>query len=175
MIWYENIIEGYFPYTYCSFWICDNIFFRKNISNNERETKGKKKKSDRISLNKVLYYTEVTAYDNGMRIRDIALKKIKFRSYKFGVTLYLYFLLLGIGLPTFFGSKFTEDTSGLEQYQIITQLIKKIKHLTGLSEGNTFLVFFSIVMLILSIIHIIALYKILRNNEKYKKINLITE
>ncbi|SBS99478.1 Plasmodium exported protein (Pm-fam-a like), unknown function [Plasmodium malariae] len=98
---------------------------KKYISNNERVSIGRKKQSNRSILNKEQYYTELIDYNNGMfdgkhfhfekkwikkkdydnflenrkRIRHIALKKIKFKNYGFGVVLFFIFCFLGIGIP----------------------------------------------------------------------------
>ncbi|SBT00829.1 Plasmodium exported protein (Pm-fam-a like), unknown function, partial [Plasmodium malariae] len=97
----------------------------RNLSNNEKGSKEIKKQANKRILDKAQYYTEVLDYNNGMfdgkyfhfekkwvkkkdydtflekkrRIQNIALKKIKFRSYGCGITIIFFFFLLGIGLP----------------------------------------------------------------------------
>ncbi|SBS94645.1 Plasmodium exported protein (Pm-fam-a like), unknown function, partial [Plasmodium malariae] len=98
---------------------------KKDIAINEKGEKDKNKKSNKSSLNKAQYYTEVIDYNNGMfdgkhfhfekkwikkkdydnflernrRICDISLRKIRFRKYSIGIAMFFIFLLLGIGIP----------------------------------------------------------------------------
>ncbi|SBS93846.1 Plasmodium exported protein (Pm-fam-a like), unknown function, partial [Plasmodium malariae] len=92
----------------------------KTFSGNMNE--GKNSQSNRSPLNKAQYYTEIIDYDNGMfdgkhfhfekklikkkdyddlleikrRICDIALKKIKFRKYRYGAFMIFLFFLFAI-------------------------------------------------------------------------------
>ncbi|SBT86051.1 fam-m protein [Plasmodium malariae] len=98
---------------------------KKDIAINEKGDKDKNKKSNKSSLHKAQYYTEVIDYNNGMfdgkhfhfekkwikkkdydnflernrRVCDISLRKIKLRKYRYGVAMFFIFLLLGIGIP----------------------------------------------------------------------------
>ncbi|SBS95520.1 Plasmodium exported protein (Pm-fam-a like), unknown function [Plasmodium malariae] len=171
---------------------------KEDIRKNEKETKGKNSKSSRTPLNKAQYYTEVTDYDNGMfdgkhfhfekkwikkkdydyiieknrRICDIALKKIRFRDYGFGVIMFFIFILIGIGYPIL---------QGLGYLNKALEKIKELLQSAGILESSatvssyTYPLLFSIMIIILSIIIIISITKILINNEKYKKIKLMTE
>ncbi|SBT85439.1 fam-m protein [Plasmodium malariae] len=177
---------------------CKNI----NIYNNKKLTKGKNKQSNGNLLNKQQYYTEIIDYNNGMfdgkhfhfqkkwikkkdfddfvekkrRICDIDLKKIKFRNYGFGFTLFFIFLFLGIGIPispglTFLKVEWTtikENPLGKFFYDITCKLKEFLKM-------DPYVILYSIFIVILSVILIIAIYKILRNNEKYEKIKLMSE
>ncbi|SBT00312.1 Plasmodium exported protein (Pm-fam-a like), unknown function [Plasmodium malariae] len=164
-----------------------NICLEENIRNNEMSDKkgisynkkGIKRKitlPNKNLLNKAQYYTEVVDYNNAMfdgkhlhfekkwikkkdyddfidknrKICDIYLKKLKFRNYGFGVSLFFLFFLLGIIL--------TEITEwlGVEKKPYI------------------YIILFGVLMIMLSVMLIIALYKILRNNEKFEKIKLMT-
>ncbi|SBT87291.1 fam-m protein [Plasmodium malariae] len=165
------------------------------ISNNERGTKIKGKQSNRSSFNKAQYYTEVIDYNNGMfdgkhfhfakkwvkkkdyddflekngRIGNIALKKIKFRNYGFVVVLFFLFFLLGIGHPVL---------EGLGYSKTVGEKIAKLLFADNMAtkvQPYMCLILFSVLIVILSVIIIIAFYKILRNNEKYKRIKLMTE
>ncbi|KAI4833871.1 hypothetical protein MKS88_001263 [Plasmodium brasilianum] len=173
-----------------------------NIYNNEKLTKGKNKQSNGNLLNKQQYYTEIMDYNNGMfdgkhfhfqkkwikkndfddfvekrkRICDIDLKKIKFRNYSFGFALFFIFLFLGIGIPMSPGLTFLNvewnTIKGNPLGEFIYNVIDKLTEHTG---KYSLIVFFSFLMIILSVILIIAIYKILRNNEKYEKIKLMSE
>ncbi|KAI4841410.1 fam-m protein [Plasmodium brasilianum] len=174
---------------------------KENISINIKRNKGKNKQSDGSLLNKATYYTEVVDYNDGMfdgkhfhfekrwikkndyntfleknnRIGNIALRKIKFRNYGFGVFIFFIFFLLGIGLPIL---KALSSYSGLEEkLGFMTSFWKYIeKPFTYIVEEQEAFVLFSFVLIIiLGAILIIAIPKILRNNEKYKKIKLMTE
>ncbi|SBS95580.1 Plasmodium exported protein (Pm-fam-a like), unknown function, partial [Plasmodium malariae] len=151
---------------------------RRNIYNNEKESNGKKKQSRRFSLNKAEYYTEVFDYNNGMfdgkhfhfekkwikkkeydrfieknrRIRDIALKKIKFRSYGLGVVIFLIFFILGVGISISSGIKYLDtlwDSIKNEDFWKILDLASK--DLNGILGGYTYIIFFCILMFILAV------------------------
>ncbi|SBS96772.1 Plasmodium exported protein (Pm-fam-a like), unknown function [Plasmodium malariae] len=166
---------------------------KKAIYNNENVFTKEKKQSNRCPLSKAQYYTEVTDYNNGIfdgkyfhfekkwikkkdydsfleknrRIRDIKLKKIKFRSYGFGVFIIFLFFLFGIGLPILKGLDYLKD--------VLTPLDNLLQSVGGGVEKYSFLILFDIVIIILSVIISVSIPKILRNNEKYKKIKYMTE
>ncbi|SBS95704.1 Plasmodium exported protein (Pm-fam-a like), unknown function [Plasmodium malariae] len=173
-----------------------------NIYNNEKLTKGKNKQSNGNLLNKQQYYTEIIDYNNGMfdgkhfhfqkkwikkkdfddfvekkrRICDIDLKKIKFRNYGFGFALFFIFLLLGIGIPISPGLTFLNVTwKTIKSYSLGEFIHDVIDKLTEHTGKYSLIVFFSFLIIILSVILIIAIYKILRNNEKYEKIKFMSE
>ncbi|SBT00117.1 Plasmodium exported protein (Pm-fam-a like), unknown function [Plasmodium malariae] len=174
---------------------------KKEIYNNVKEPKERNNKSSRKLLNKAEYYTEVIDYNNGMfdgkhfhfekklikkkdydnfleknrRISDIALKKIKFRNKGFGVAIIFIFFLLGIGIPSLYGIESlkieTKDIHNHEIWKHFTDLIKIMVPESIAPYVHTIL--FSILIVIISIILIVTIYKILRNNEKYERIKLI--
>ncbi|SBS99263.1 Plasmodium exported protein (Pm-fam-a like), unknown function [Plasmodium malariae] len=173
-----------------------------NICNNEKLTKGKNNQLNGSLLNKQKYYTEIIDYNNGMfdgkhfhfqkkwikkkdfddfvekkrRICDIDLKKIKFRNYGFGFALFSIFLLLGIGIPISPALTFLKvNWNTIQRNPLGKFLCGVIVKLTDYTEKYSLIVFFSFLMIILSVILIIAIYKILRNNEKYEKIKLLSE
>ncbi|SCN45348.1 fam-m protein [Plasmodium malariae] len=180
----------------------NNVCLKENFTNNgvkEKKVNGKNKQSN-SALNKMRYYTEVIDYNNGMfdgkyfhfekkrikkkdydnfleknkRICDITLGKIKLRSYGFVVAIFFFFVLLGIGMPALhvlnpFNVE-TKDMQGLWKTLNVT-IEKWIKGI----EIQVYVALYSVLMIMLSVILIIVFYKILRNNEKYKKIKLITE
>ncbi|SBS98929.1 Plasmodium exported protein (Pm-fam-a like), unknown function, partial [Plasmodium malariae] len=175
---------------------------KKYVSRNEKWGNAKDKKCDRNLLNKAQYYTEVVDYNSGMfdgkhfhfekkwikkkdydnflenkrRICDIALKKIKFRSYRFGVTQFFIFLFLGIGLAILPIFDFWKDLeSKIKSIPLFGQLYDSIDKLEKLDQFYIYLALFSVIMITLSVMLIIGIYKILRNNEKYNKIKLMTE
>ncbi|SBT85616.1 fam-m protein [Plasmodium malariae] len=174
---------------------------KENISINIKRNKGKNKQSNSSLLNRATYYTEVVDYNDGMfdgkhfhfekrwikkkdyntfleknnRIRDIALRKIKFRNYGFGVFIFFIFFLLGIGLPIL---KALPSYSALEEKLAFIKsfwdyIEKPFEYIVKKEEA--FALFFFVLIIILGAILIIAIPKILRNNEKYKKIKLMTE
>ncbi|SCN11992.1 fam-m protein [Plasmodium malariae] len=174
----------------------------KYIPYNVRGTKAKQKQSNKCSLSKAQYYVEVMDNNNGIfdgkhfhferkwirkrdydyiieknkRIYDIALKKIKFRSYGFGVTLFLIFLLLGIGLPILKGLESMENILQYKPFGSFYGLLNENKLLESvLPEKYFYVLLFGMIILILGVILIIAFNKILRNNEKYNKIKLMTQ
>ncbi|KAI4838708.1 fam-m protein [Plasmodium brasilianum] len=173
----------------------------KDISNYEKGAKKKNRQSIQSSLNKAQYYTEVMDYNNGMfdgkhfhfekklikkkhyddfleknrRICNMALKKIKFRSYGFGVTTFFLFFVLGIGIPILKGLESVKDLLKVKPIDQVCNLIKKIPGLTNLEDKYIYLIFFGVLIIILTIILLIAIPKILSNNEKYKKIKLISQ
>ncbi|SBT85812.1 fam-m protein [Plasmodium malariae] len=174
----------------------NEVIGEKITSTNEGGTKRKNNQSYKCSLNKAQYYTEVIDYNNGMfdgkhfhfqkkwvkkkdydtflekkkRIGDISLKKIKFRSYKFGISIFLVFFLLGIGLPV---SRAFDFSGGSEIGNDILSFLKSTLDLG--SERNAYILLFLVTFIMLAILIIIAIYKILRNNEKYQKIKLMME
>ncbi|KAI4837657.1 hypothetical protein MKS88_003070 [Plasmodium brasilianum] len=105
-----------------------DVIEKRDISHKEKGFIRKTKYSNGSSLYKAQYYTEVIDYNNGMfdgkyfhfekkcmkkkdydhffekkRIGNIALKKIKFRNYGFGVAVFVIYFLLGIGIPSLYG------------------------------------------------------------------------
>ncbi|KAI4839617.1 hypothetical protein MKS88_002174 [Plasmodium brasilianum] len=174
------------------------LSLKDNMPNNGEDKKEKSKKSKRNSLNKVQYYTEIMDYDNGIfdgkhfhfkkkwikrknydyfiennrRIRDISLKKVKFKSYGFGVTLLFIFFLLGLGYPILHHYNLLESVG----QKLLSFLSIFYENITGVIKVSEMcIILFSVIMIIFSVILIIALPKILRNNEKYEKIKLMNE
>ncbi|SBT85996.1 fam-m protein [Plasmodium malariae] len=192
-----------------------NTKYEKNdIYNNTRGNIRKNKNSNKNLLNKTQYCIEVLDYNNGMfdgkhfhfekkwikkkdydnyvernrRICDIALKKIKFKSYGFGIVLFILFFLVGIGLPilrvfdfdenstfTPFKTlwKFIYEDSGLKAIIEVTESQAVVGGVAGVQYF--YLVTYVLLIIILAILLILAIPKILRNNEKYKKIKYISE
>ncbi|KAI4841346.1 hypothetical protein MKS88_000587 [Plasmodium brasilianum] len=175
-----------------------------NLSNNRKWDKRKKEQFNRSLLNKSQYYTEVIDYDNGMfdgkhfhfekkwikkkdydhffekkrRIGNIALNKIKFKNYGFGVAIFFIFFLLGIGLPILRGFHLSSlSTSSQESgSNIDTVILEFLKGTLGLqNEAHAYILLYAVTFIMLAVLIIIGIYKILRNNEKYQKIKLITE
>ncbi|SBT85457.1 fam-m protein [Plasmodium malariae] len=169
---------------------------QRDLSNNEKWIKEKNKQSSRNLLNKAQYYIEVIDYNNGMfdgkhfhfqkkwvkkrdfdtfiakkkRIGDISLKKIKFRSYKFGFVIFFIFFLLGIGLPVSSAFNFSDGSD------VGNTILSFLQSKLGLgSNGNAYILLFAVTFIMLAVLIIIAIYKILNNNEKYQKIKLMME
>ncbi|SBS96596.1 Plasmodium exported protein (Pm-fam-a like), unknown function [Plasmodium malariae] len=182
---------------------------KKDISNNERGAKGKNKRSNRNLLNKAQYYTEVVDYNNGIfdgkhfhfekkwikkkdydtfleknrRIKNIALKKIKFRNYGFGIAIFFFFFLMGIGLPIL---RAYESVKGavFTPFKTCWEFIYKILGLAEGANGQTsnsvvpgveyfYIAIFVFLIILLAVSLIVTIPKILRNNEKYEKIKLM--
>ncbi|KAI4836001.1 fam-m protein [Plasmodium brasilianum] len=173
---------------------------KKDIAINEKGEKDKNKKSNKSSLNKAQYYTEVIDYNNGMfdgkhfhfekkwikkkdydnflernrRICDISLRKIRFRKYSIGIAMFFIFLLLGIGIPIL-----SSLPSLKEAWESITNdgILNKLKVNVEAWGDNVLsyliIALFSVLMVMLAVMLIVGFYKILRNNEKYNKIKLI--
>ncbi|SBS99960.1 Plasmodium exported protein (Pm-fam-a like), unknown function [Plasmodium malariae] len=180
-------------------------FEKKEIFNNEKESKVKSKLSNRRLLNKAQYYTEIIDYNNGIfdgkhfhfqkkwikkkyyddflekkrRIHDIALKKIKFKNYGFGVAILFIFFLFGLGLPTLnILSALDIIQNGVYENTLMHKIwifIEGCINGIGLNKDNIYLVSFSIFLVFLAIVVIIVFTKILRNNEKYNKTKLMTD
>ncbi|SBT85557.1 fam-m protein [Plasmodium malariae] len=173
---------------------------KKDSYDKENVLKSKNRKFNKGLLNKAQYYTEFIDYRNGMfdgkhfhfekkwikkkdyddyieknkRIGDIALKKIKFRKYRYGIAMLFFFFLLGIGLSI--SCKFEKTSGGATNNGIDNQILQFLKGILGLNnEGHVFILLFAVTFIMLSILIIIAIYKILRNNEKYQIFKLITE
>ncbi|SBS93598.1 Plasmodium exported protein (Pm-fam-a like), unknown function [Plasmodium malariae] len=175
---------------------------KRNKSNNEKGIKGTKKQPNRSILNNAQYYTDVVDYNSGMfdgkhfhfekkwikkkdydnflekkrRLGDIALKKVKFKNYVFGVAIFFIFFLLGIGLPILRGLKLSLGSTEYQATIIDNQILNFLKKILGLQkEGYAYILLFAVTFIMLSILIILAIYKILRNNEKYQKIKLMNE
>ncbi|SBS97637.1 Plasmodium exported protein (Pm-fam-a like), unknown function [Plasmodium malariae] len=175
---------------------------KKDIDINENGDKDKNKKYNKSSLNKAQYYTEVIDYNNGMfdgkhfhfekkwirkkdydhfiqknrRIIDINLKKIKFRNYGFGVAFFIIFFLLGIGIPILPAiSPLNDAWKALGENQSWKSWKEAIDGFVNNLGDYAFTILFTVFIVILSVILIIAIYRILRNNEKYTKMKLIME
>ncbi|KAI4836223.1 hypothetical protein MKS88_004011 [Plasmodium brasilianum] len=172
------------------------------ITINKKGAKDRNKQSNKSLLNKAQYYTEVTDYNNGMfdgkhfhfqkkwlkkkdydnfveknrRIHDISLKKIKFRKYRYAVAIFFLFFFLGIGLPLSCEFKFARDVTESPGSAIDKMVMKYISGVLGIkNEGHIFILLYAVTFIMLAVIIIIAVYKVLRNNEKYQKIKLMTE
>ncbi|SBT85981.1 fam-m protein [Plasmodium malariae] len=169
---------------------------RRDILNDEKVVKKKNQQLKRSSLNNAQYFTEIVDYNKGMfdgkhfhfekkwikkkdydhfleknrRIRDISLKKIGFRDYGFAVIIIFILLLLGIGYPILLGLRHL-NTVG-EKIKELLEGVSIIDSSTGI-PSYTYVLSFAVSIVILSIIIIIAMTKILKNNEKYNKIKLI--
>ncbi|KAI4841334.1 fam-m protein [Plasmodium brasilianum] len=164
--------------------------------------KGKNKYSNRRPLNKAQYYIEVIDYNNSMfdgkhfhferklvkkkdyddflekkrRICNIALKKIKFRKYRYGAFMFFLFFLVGIGLPILQGLGYLKTAGeSLKNSLSLSSVWDAVETALGEAKKHFFVISFGILMVILSVILLIALYKILKNNEKYKKIKLMAD
>ncbi|KAI4836258.1 fam-m protein [Plasmodium brasilianum] len=175
---------------------------KKNITNNKKWASEKHKKSNDNLMNKAQYYTEVVDYNNGIfdgkhfhfekklikkrdyddflerqrRIIDIALKKITFRNYGFGGTIFLLFFLLGIGLPILQGFKLLQSAGDvIKTLPGMTDLWGYVEGLLGDAKCHFFIISFGILMVILFVILIIMFPKILKNNEKYNKLKMMME
>ncbi|SBS93707.1 Plasmodium exported protein (Pm-fam-a like), unknown function [Plasmodium malariae] len=124
------------------------------------------------------------------RICDIDLKKTKFRSYGFGVAIFFLFFLSGIGLPLLRAYESVKDSS-FTPFKIcwefiyntlnLETIIPKVKTVEPGSVASIpgvdyfYLVIFVVLIVTLGILLIVAIPKILRNNEKYNKIKSMTE
>ncbi|KAI4841155.1 hypothetical protein MKS88_000390 [Plasmodium brasilianum] len=174
----------------------------KNIYNNAKGSNGRNKQSNRSLLNKAQYYTEVIDYNNGMfdgkhfhfekkwikkkdyddflekkrRICNIALKKIKFKNYGYIVAMFVIFFFFGIGVPVL-SNLDSLDTAwkGLDDKNILKILYDAVKKWDQTVNSYIYFTLFSVLMLTLIIVLVKGICKILRNNEKYNKIKLITE
>ncbi|SBT85560.1 fam-m protein [Plasmodium malariae] len=183
-----------------------NICLEENIRNNKMsDKKGIKRKitlPNKNLLNKAQYYTEVVDYNNAMfdgkhlhfekkwikkkdyddfidknrKICDIYLKKLKFRNYGFGVSLFFLFFLLGIVIPVLTVFKPLIDAwKAIDKEDHPLHFLTEITEWLGVEKKPyIYIILFSVLMVMLSVMLIIALYKILRNNEKFKKIKLMT-
>ncbi|SCN12429.1 fam-m protein [Plasmodium malariae] len=157
---------------------------------------------NRSPLNKAQYYTEVIDYDNGMfdgkhfhfekklikkkdydillekqrRICDIDLKKIKFRKYRYGAFMIFLFFLFAIGLPILQQFKYLKSAGdSLKSALSLSEVWTAVESVLKGAKEYFFLISFGILMVILSVILLISLYKLLINNEKYNKIKLMSE
>ncbi|SBS95918.1 Plasmodium exported protein (Pm-fam-a like), unknown function, partial [Plasmodium malariae] len=175
---------------------------KKYIALNEKREKDKNKKSNKSLLNKAQYYTEVIDYNNGMFdgkhfhfekkwikkkdydnfleknriIRDISLRKIKFRKYGIGVAFFFLFFLLGIGIPILPAiSPLNDAWKALGENKSWKNWKNAIDGFVNNLGDYAFTILFTVFIVILSVILIIAIYRILRNNEKYTKMKLIME
>ncbi|SBS98511.1 Plasmodium exported protein (Pm-fam-a like), unknown function [Plasmodium malariae] len=168
-----------------------------------KENKQKNKLYNRSPLNKAQYYTEVIDYDNGLfdskhfyfkrklikkqdydifleqkrRICNMALKKIKFRKYKYGAFMFFLFFLFAIGLPILQGFDYLKTAGDWIKTNItlLGTLWTAVEDVLSGAKEYFFLISFGILMVILSVILLIALYKLLINNKKYNKIKLMSE
>ncbi|SBT85896.1 fam-m protein [Plasmodium malariae] len=162
---------------------------KKNMSKKKNGSNRKNEKSNRKLLNKAHYYTEVIDYNNGMfdgknfhfekkwlrkkdyddslekqrRISHISLKKIKFRSYGFAVVIFFLFFLFGIGMPILHGLGPLKD------------MLKSVENLIDAKKHYFYLMLFAFIIIVLGVTLIMTIPKILRNNEKYRRIKLMNE
>ncbi|KAI4833902.1 fam-m protein [Plasmodium brasilianum] len=170
---------------------------------NEKADKRKSKQTNRSLLKNAEYYTDVIDYNNGLfdgkhfhiekkwikqkgyndflekrrRIGDIALKKIKFRNYGFGVVMFFFFFLVVVGIPLSPGLTFLNNIKWTEikNNTVGNFFYDAIEKMTNITDTYSYIVYFSIIIVILSVMLIIRIYNILKNNEKYSKIKIINE
>ncbi|SBT00538.1 Plasmodium exported protein (Pm-fam-a like), unknown function, partial [Plasmodium malariae] len=176
---------------------------KSDITNNKKYAYRKYKQSINDLLNKERYYTEIVDNNSSMfdgkhfhferrwikkkdydefleknrKICDIALKKIKFKSYGFAVVLFFIFFLLGIGIPGLHGIESLnfewKDIGKNEFWNYFKDIIENM--VPGSISPYIHIITFSILMIIISVILIVVIYKTLRNNEKYQQIKLMRE
>ncbi|SCN12539.1 fam-m protein [Plasmodium malariae] len=176
---------------------------KRDISNNKNDAYIKYKQSIKDLLNKEQYYTEIVDHNSSMfdgkhfhfqrrwikkkdydeflgknrKICDIALKKIKFKSYGFVVVLFFIFFLLGIGIPGLYGIESLNvswnDIKSLDIWKYFKEPIENM--VPDVIKPYINIISFSVLMIILSFILIVVIYKTLRNNEKYQQIKLMRE
>ncbi|SCN11978.1 fam-m protein [Plasmodium malariae] len=147
-----------------------------NLSNNRKWDKRKKEQFNRSLLNKSQYYTEIIDYDNGMfdgkhfhfqkkwirkkdydhffekkrRIGNIALNKIKFKNYRFGVAILFIFFLLGIGLPILRGFHLSSLSTPAQGNggDIDTVILGFLKNTLGLqNEAHAYIILYAVTLL----------------------------
>ncbi|KAI4839615.1 fam-m protein [Plasmodium brasilianum] len=153
--------------------IPNNIGYSQIDIFNKVEDTMKRKKSYRSSLNKAQYYTEVINHNKGMfdgKHFHFEKKWIKKKDYD-------YFLeknrrIGDIGYPILQGLGYLETVAKI--------IMKSIKSAFKLADdipvpSYTYPLLFSMLLFILAIIIVVGITKILINNEKYKKIKLMTE
>ncbi|KAI4841048.1 hypothetical protein MKS88_000816 [Plasmodium brasilianum] len=131
-----------------------------------------------------------TFLEKNRKIKNIALRKIKFRSYGFGIAIFFFFFLMGIGLPilrayeSVEGAPFTPFKTcwefiyeGLHLETIIPKIKTELLPTKEIIPGAEyfFLGTFVVFIILLAALIIVAIPKILRNYEKYKKIKYISE
>ncbi|SBT00790.1 Plasmodium exported protein (Pm-fam-a like), unknown function [Plasmodium malariae] len=175
---------------------------KKYVTNNKTGSKRKNQKSNKNILNKAQYYIEVVDYNNGMfdgkhfhfdkkwikkkdydyfleknrRISDIALKKIKFRKYGIGVAMFVIFSLFAAAIDVLPRLKYLKKTlEKLETDGILKTLYNNINGWDQPVKTSVYITLYSILMLILIIVLVIGICRVLRNNEKYNKIKLMSE
>ncbi|SBT01640.1 Plasmodium exported protein (Pm-fam-a like), unknown function [Plasmodium malariae] len=176
-----------------------------NISHNEKVTRGKSNQSNKSLLNKAQYYTEIIDnssvifdgkhfhfekkwikkkhYDSFLekrrRICDIYLGKIKFKSYGFVIVLFFIFFLVGIGIPILHGVGLLQTIgTWMTKLPVVENCWKFLEHIfesISLTQEHLYILSFGVLLIILTITLIIGVLKILKNNEKYKKLKLMTE
>ncbi|SBT85716.1 fam-m protein [Plasmodium malariae] len=175
---------------------------KKNMYNNEKGVKGKIQEYNRNSLSKAQFYTEVIDFNNGMfdgkhfhfekkwikkkdyehflekkrRMCAVALKKIKFKNYGYIVAMFIIFYLFAIGIPLLGKLDFFKNGwENLSEENIWRILCGFVKEWGKTANAYVFLTLFCILIVISIILLVTGICKILRNNEKYSKIKLITE
>ncbi|KAI4833597.1 fam-m protein [Plasmodium brasilianum] len=146
---------------------------KKDIHSNKMDITAKRKQSNRSLLNKAQYYTEIVDYNNGMfdgKHFHFEKKWIRKKDYDNFIE-----RKRKIGLPIYRGLEMSNPKLDNQRGETVKMIIDYIKAMTDLEEGTIYVILFGILMIILAIIFIIAIYKFLRNNEKYNKIKLMTE
>ncbi|SBS96384.1 PIR Superfamily Protein, partial [Plasmodium malariae] len=123
-------------------------------------------------------------YDNILkrkrRINFVTLSKMKYKGYGLVVAIFLFLLLFGIGLPVleFSGVKETigKSLSNATWWLPMKDFGNKLASLlTDFILDNIFILSYVVSIVMLAIVIVILVPRILRNNEKYKKIKLTKE
>ncbi|SBS95342.1 Plasmodium exported protein (Pm-fam-a like), unknown function [Plasmodium malariae] len=123
-------------------------------------------------------------YDNIVkrkrRINFITLSKMKYNGYGLVIALFFFLFLLGIGLPiiefsgvmTSIGNKLVGQAwwSSMKNFGY-----KLVSLLPEFILDNIFIISYVVSIIMLAIVFVILVPRILRNNEKYKKIKLMRE
>ncbi|KAI4833636.1 fam-m protein [Plasmodium brasilianum] len=144
----------------------------KNADNNNGIFDGKHFHFEKKWIKKINYDDFL---DKKRRICNKLLKKIKFRSYGLAAFIFFLFMLIGTELPILCGLGYMKEKIEITfSSQNLRDTVKSIVD-TLCPEKYSYLIMFSLIIFILSVTIIIALPKILRNNEKYNKIKLMRE
>ncbi|SBT85651.1 fam-m protein [Plasmodium malariae] len=177
-------------------------YAKKNIYNDEKGVERSNKQYNRNLLKKAQYYTEVIDYNIGIfdgkhfhfekkwikkkdydnflekkrRICDIALKKIKFKNYGYIVAMFLIFIMFVIGIYKIPRLESLDAAwKDLGSGNILKTLYETVAKWDPTVKASIYLTSFSVIILISIILLVIGICKILKNNEKYNKIKLMTE
>ncbi|KAI4840607.1 fam-m protein [Plasmodium brasilianum] len=156
-----------------------NPQFNRSSLNREGLYTQTKDKNDEIFDSKHLNFEQklikksISDFLEKRRTRNIISKKIKYKSYEFGVGLFFISLLLAIGFPILHGCQVFEIAwAWLKSLGPLGSFCNVIKDFLGLTQFNFFPIAYTVILMLLSAIFIMVAPNIFKEDGSINKLSL---